>query len=154
MTLGEAKDVGALIGAAIALLAFVRGVIEYGHQGAQKRAAHFLEMRKRLKDDLRFAEICALLEDDDPKLADIPFKERRDLLGLFEEVALLVNSGLIRVPVAHYMFGYYVIRCWESNHFWRDVNRDSIYWTLFQDFVVRMKTCETGFRFDRRHMRF
>lgn len=154
MTLGEAKDVGALIGAAIALLALVRGLIEFRQQGAQKRAVHFLEMRKRLKEDTDFAEICALLEVDDRKLLEVPFKARRDLLGLFEEVALLVNSGLIRVPVAHYMFGYYAIRCWDSVHFWCDVNRDSDYWTLFRDFVIRMKACETTFRFDRRRMRF
>ena len=32
-------------------------------------------------------ELCALLETDDPKLKDVPFKEKRDLLAFFEEVA-------------------------------------------------------------------
>jgi hypothetical protein len=102
-------------------------------------------MRYRLKDSAVFQEICALLEADDQKLDEVPFKDKRDLLGFFEEVALMMNSGLIRKNVAHYMFGYYAIRCWESEHFWSNVNRESIYWALFRDFATTMKTMEKTF---------
>ena len=134
MSLEEAKFLVTLAGFILALVTLLKGILEYSRQGAQKRAEHFLEMRKRLKENKLFKEICALLEGDSPQLREVPFKEKRDLLGFFEEVALMVNSGLIRKEVAHYMFGYYAIRCWESDHFWNDVNRGSIYWRVFKEF--------------------
>ena len=146
----SAKDIAVIAGAAIALMTLVKGVVEYGRQGAQKRAEHFIEMRKRLKENDSFKEMCALLENDDAKLLEMPFREKRDLLGFFEEVALMMNSRLIRPAVAHYMFGYYAIRCWHSQNFWSDVNRHSYYWTLFADFVKRMEAQEAGFKFRRR----
>jgi hypothetical protein len=154
MTLAEAKDLGAVLGAVLALAALVTGVVEYGHQGAQRRAEHFLEMRKRLKENSTFKEMCALLEVNDPKLLEVPFKEKRDLVGFFEEVALLLNSGLLRLAVTHYMFGYYAILCWESDDFWSGLSRESDYWALFRDFVARMKTVENSFIFRRRVFRF
>jgi hypothetical protein len=45
-------------------------------------------------------------------------KKAEYFLGFFEEVALMMNSGLIRKEVAHYMFGYYAIHCWDSKNFW------------------------------------
>jgi hypothetical protein len=111
MALSDIKDVATIVGAVIALLALIKGLVEYIKQGAQKRAEHFLTMRKRLKENDVFKHICELLEMDDPELINVPFKDKRDFLGLFEEVAIGMNSGLIRLAVAHYMFGYYAIRC-------------------------------------------
>ncbi|MBA2491984.1 MAG: hypothetical protein H0V34_09855 [Gammaproteobacteria bacterium] len=154
LSLSEWKDVAAVVGVAIALGTLLKGVIEYSHQDAQKRAEHFLNMRKRLKDNSTLEELCALLEVDDPKLVDVPFKDKRSLLGFFEEISLMMNSGLIRKAVAHYMFGYYAIRCWDSKHFWCDIEKNSIYWTVFREFVEDMKSMEKHFSFNRRHFRF
>jgi hypothetical protein len=76
---------------------------------------------------------------------DLNSKRTTTSSSLFEEVTLLMNSGLIRKPVAHYMFGYYAIRCWESENFWSDVNRDSPYWAALRTFVDEMKNVEDGF---------
>lgn len=57
-------------------------------------------------------------------------------------------------PVSHYMFGYYALRCWESQHFWADVNRDSSYWALFRDFVEQMKQAEDSFKYERERFTF
>ena len=154
MSLTDAKDIATILGVVAALVTLVKGVIEYVHQGAQKRVERFTAMRQRFKDDPAFKEMCDLLETDDPRLAEIPFKDKRDLLGFFEEVALMLNSKLIQPAVAHYMFGYYALRCAESKNFWSDVNRASPYWALFNDFVARMKKVEEGFVFKRRALRF
>lgn len=165
MDWSQAKDVATVIGGLaavfgglIALVTFVKSVLEYVNQGVQKRAEHFIEMRRRLKENETFKQLCALLETDDPALAAIPFADKRDFLGFFEEVALMLNSGLIRKEVVHYMFGYYALRCWESEHFWQNgnhgVNRDSIYWSLFRDFTQRMQEAEREYRYTRRRFRF
>lgn len=154
MTLTNIRDVATIFGVVIALLALIKGLVEYIKQGSQKRAEHFLTIRKRLKENDVFKHICVLLETDDPELINVPFKDKRDFLGLFEEVAIGMNSGLIKLSVAHYMFGYYAIRCWESQYFWKDVNRDSIYWIVFKDFVKQMKEIEEAFQFKRRKFKF
>jgi hypothetical protein len=48
-----------------------------------------------------------------------------------------LNLGIIRREVAHYMFGYYAIRCWDSDASWHGVNRNSPYWSLFKNFASR-----------------
>lgn len=151
---GAWESIATIVGAILALVALIMGVIEYAHQGAQKRAEHFITMRKRLKESVFYEEICALIEIDDEGLRGTPFKDKRTFLGLFEEVAIMMNSGLIRKQVAHYMFGYYAIRCWESANFWHGVNRDSFYWSVFRDFAAQMKELERGYSFKRRNYRF
>jgi hypothetical protein len=129
------------VGRLIALAGLAKALLEYTQQGRQKRAEQFFALRRRMKDSSEFRRIAGLL--DDPRgaeeLAPVPFVEKRDYLGLFEEVALVVNSGLITPEVAHYMFGYYAIRCWENEAFWVGVNRDSLYWSVFADFARQME---------------
>lgn len=149
-----ATDIAAIIGAAIALMTLVKGLAEYRRQGAQGRVERFIEIRRRLKEDEIFRKIAELVEVDSPKLKEMPFQDKRDYLGLLEEVALQLNSGLIRKEVAHYMFGYYAIRCWKSRYFWSSVNRDSYYWALFRDFVSEMQKVENSSKFNRRKFRF
>jgi len=150
MTLSDAKDLATILGVAIALVTVIKGVFEFTQQGAQKRAEQFTAMRRHFKEDQSFKEICDLLETDDPKLREISFKDKRDFLGFFEEIALMFNSGVIRLGVAHYMFGYYAIRCWASENFWSSVNRNSPYWSLFKDFAAVMKTVEGDLALGRR----
>ena len=154
MDLTKLKDIATIIGVAVGLFALVKGIFEYKRQGAQKRAEHFLQMRKRLKENETFKKIAGLLETDDNKLISIPFKEKRDYLGLFEEVAIMMNSNLIKKEVAHYMFGYYAIKCWDSDNFWNGVNRDSIYWKVFENFVYKMKYIERNYSFSMENYKF
>ena len=148
------KDIAIIAGGIVALLTFIHAILEYTRQGAQKRAEQFVTLRRRLKENPAFSTITALLYDDHVDLRTHSPQDKRDYLGLLEEVALLLNSRLIRPDVAHYMFGYYVVRCSESVNFWENIERDSIYWTLFHDFARRMKAEESRFRYRRRKLRF
>ncbi len=147
-------EIATVTGVIVSLLTLLQSANEYIRQGAIKRAEHFIEIRKRLKENATFKMIADLTERNDPELMKIPFKDKRDYLGLFEEVAIAMNSGLIRKHVAHYMFGYYAIRCWESTNFWSDVNRNSFYWTLFKDFAEQMKKIEAKFKYRRKNYVF
>jgi hypothetical protein len=138
LTFSQVVQLGTLLGALVALAALIMGLIEYQRQAALKRADHFLSLRQRLKENDSFKEICNLLDQEDPTLADYPFKEKRDFLGLFEEVALALNSGLIRPYVAHYMFGYYAILCWE------DVARWSANVALLELLTITLGASETS----------
>lgn len=152
--LSQTKDLAIILAGIIALFGFINGLLEYTRQGSQNRAQQFVEMRRRFMENATFREICNLLATDDPRLQDMAYQEKRNFGGFLEELALMVNAGVLRIEVAHYMFGYYAIQCWESENFWSNLDRNSIYWSLFRDFVRQLKECETNFRFDRKRLRF
>jgi hypothetical protein len=141
----------AAVGVAAALFTFVKALFEYSKQNRQKRAEHFSYLRRRLKDNPSFSHICELLEYDDSELRTTPYAQKRDFLGFFQELAILVNSKLVRIEVAHYMFGYYALRCWNSSHFWRNeegqwMNKEDRHWRLFDHFAKRLEAIEKNFK--------
>jgi hypothetical protein len=149
VTLSDAKDLAEIAGVVVAVITLIKGVYEYTKQAAQNRAEHFIQMRDRYDG---FLDVCTLLEtdgDDGPaheELCRMPFERKRDFLGFYEEIALMMQSGLIKREVAHYMFGYYAIRCWESTAFWdapdSRLNRGSCYWGVFRAFAEEMAKME------------
>ncbi len=143
-------DLAPAISAIVASLAFalavvtaVRAYSECVHQNALKRFEKFQEMRKLFVQSNAIQNICGLLEDGDAQLRTIDYKDKEEFLRLYEQVALMHNSKLLTDEVAHYMFGYYAICCYESRDFWHGINRDGYYWSLFIDFAKRMKRMET-----------
>ena len=150
MNLNSVKDyvavVGGVVGGIVALATLLRSLAEYRKQGAQKRAEQFLNLRDRYAG---FADLFPLLESDASELEGQLYERKVAFLGFHEELALLVNSDLLKEEVAHYMFGYYAMRCWESDKFWSDLNRDSIYWAAFGDFAKRMELVEKNFVYTR-----
>lgn len=139
MDLSIAKDIAIVLGTVVALVTFFSGTWEYVRQGHQHRAQHFVQMRRRFLETPQYREILDLLAKDDPALASISVQEKRNFVGFLEEVALMVNSGLIRQDVAHYMFGYYVLLCQRSEPFWDGLDRTSQYWSLFRQFAADME---------------
>ena len=154
MMITALKDFSIIIGGLITIIAFANGLLEYRRQGAQKRVEHFTLLRRRLKENHIFKEICALMFANDPRLADVNAQDKRDFIGLLEEVALMANSGLIRPELAHYMFGYYTVKCMESEDFWANLTLDETYWKLFHDFAKDMKAKESSHTYDRKKLRF
>jgi hypothetical protein len=126
---------------------------------AEKSAEYFLGRRQRTKSNEPLTRICTLLDQEssagtvenqqlEKQLAEVPFEDKRTFLGLFEEVAVLVNSGFIPVEIAHYMFGYYALLCDQSLGFWLGdmaPSKTSSYWIVFFDFADRMREVQGGF---------
>ena len=151
MELGAIKDL-TLIGSSLtAAITIIFGFFQYRRNMALQRAEQFSAMRRRRESSTTMNKLAELLEDDDISLRSIPWNEKIELLGFYEDVALMVNSGLMKKHVAHYMFSYYALRCWESKNFWHEVNRESHYWALFRDFVSEMKTIENSFEYKRKY---
>jgi hypothetical protein len=148
------KDTGGVIlvaiAAATALIAvatFVKGVLEYRGQGKQKRLERFLEVRKRFKESGPFMEIFGLLEQDPGSLLKDQYTLRKtELLGFFEEVAVLMYNGVFSRSMTHYMFGYYALKCWDSEEFWSSEDRHSSYWVVFRKFCDDMKAEERALK--------
>lgn len=154
LSAGGVTAIVGVIGATVAIATLVKAVLEYSQQGRQRRADHFFELRRRLKDNDDFALVAELIDQtyaEEPlaneareQLRELPFRVKRDYLGLFEEIAMAMNTGLIKPAVAHYMFGYYALLCWESDDFWFDVNRLSHYWSLSRISANRWRASKPG----------
>jgi hypothetical protein len=56
------------------------------------------------------------------------------------------ESGLIRTSVAHYMFGFFCVRCLVIPEFWNNIEegKRSYYWSLFIRFANLMRDVETA----------
>ena len=142
------KDAATLIGSAVALFTLFKSMLEYKKQGTLKRAELFFQMEERYT---KFLYLFALLDhQDDEKICDqlksLPFEKKLDFLGFYEELAMMVESGLIRRAVAHYMYGYYAIACWDSVAFWNEEDRDDPYWRLFKNFVEQSRAHRIALR--------
>jgi len=136
------KNWAIIAGGIVGLITFFTGVLEYVRQGRQHRAQNFVQMRRRFLETPQYREILDMLATDDPKLREASVQEKRNFVGFLEEVALMVNSRLIRREVAHYMFGYYVLLTAKSEHFWENLDRGGRYWTVFRSFASDMAQLE------------
>jgi hypothetical protein len=136
----EIKNTVILVGAVVGILGFAKGLYEYSKQTALKRAENYLKLREKYKESSRFKDLFEMLETDDEKLRDIPYEKKQDFLGFYEDIALFMNSGMLKPEVAHYMFSYHAIKCSQSKNFWshEHINKTSPYWGLFNDFVAQM----------------
>lgn len=146
----HASDVATTISVVVGLTTLIAGLISYRRQCAQHRGELLIRMRERFEGNESFKRICVLLETDHADLAQVPYKDKRELLGFFEEIALMLNSGFVRPEVARYMFGYYAMKCYESKNFCiitdlgkpSKINFDGVYWKLFKGIVAAMKEGE------------
>lgn len=143
MDLALLKDISIIVAGVIAFLTLWHGLIQYARQGHATRASQFVQMRRRFLEDATFKEILNRIAENDPSVAEMPIQDRRNLVGFLEEVALLVNSNLIKPDVAHYMFGYYVLLIDENEHFWTGLQKDSEYWTVFRSLASKMRQPRT-----------
>ncbi len=137
-TLDQVKDWSIIGAGVVALTTFLSGFVEYARQNHARRAEQFVLMRRRFLEDPLFREILNYLAMDDDRLCSVSIQDRRNFIGFLEEVALMVNSRMIRADVAMYMFGYYVRLADRSVHLWHELDKESVYWTVFRDYARRL----------------
>lgn len=135
MDLSNVKDISIIVAGVVAFVGLFSSYLEYRRRGRQERGQHFIEMRRRFLEDPSFREILNLLATDDPKLNQVSVQERRNFIGFFEEIALMVNSKLLSTDVAFYMFGHYVCLANSSIHLWEGLDPKSRYWAVFRQFA-------------------
>lgn len=152
ISLDTFRNLAIIAGTIFAGLTLWKALIEYSRQGVQKRAEFFFSLNRRLSENNEFVRILQLLEFDNPEVEAVSFGVKRELLGLFEEVAVLLNSGLINEDVALHFFGYYALDCWDNELFCRDLERDGPEWIVLRKFVGRMRSAKL--KVDRSSFRF
>jgi hypothetical protein len=140
------------VGVAATAVGLLMGYLEYLRQGRQRRAEKYFEL---VREFAKFDEVLDLLRTDSPRLRKLKPWQRERFLGFYEDLALLIHSGLIQEHLAFYTFGYWLEKAWNSKNFWQDPrNREDGYWFLLRQLHFRMKQREAGFlAFIREHNR-
>lgn len=165
MSLGDLINIATVIGAIIALFSFIKGIIEYKKQGSQKRAEYFNNIHMNFIENDVCKNINELLRNDSEELIYVSSSDKRSFLGYFEEIALLMNSNIIKKEIVHYSFGAYIIRCCKSKYFWiiadkdnktepKKIDKNNIHWSLFLDFAKTMEQMEEEFKFNKEKYKF
>lgn len=131
-------------------IGLLMGYLEYLRQGRQRRAEKYFELVRQFA---QFDDILDQLRTDSPRLKKLKPAQRERFLGFYEDLALLVHSGLIQEHLAFYAFGYWLDKVWESKHFWEDErNKEDSYWFLLRQLRFRMQAREGDFvAFLKRH---
>ena len=167
MTFNDYVNIATIIGVIIALLASIKGLIEYRRNNTRKIAERFIKMRIRFKEHPTFKKIYPLLtNDDDPEWKSISYQERGDFIAFFEELALMMFSRLIRKEIVYYMFGWYILKvkkCEKNLLNYKEGNGDkekklnileSNHWALFRDLLKLMEDMEKTYEYKRKDLRF
>jgi hypothetical protein len=141
----NAAGVTAIVGVIALIVTVIRAALEYSKQNLLARYEKYGELSKDWSDDKDIQEIIVLLEDDPHgKLAKIHFSKKEAFVGYYEEIALMVESGLLKRRIAYYMFGYHTILCYENKSFWtNDMELEGPYWSLFRRFAEQMKKIDS-----------
>src|SRR5882724_3213213 len=122
---------------AVTALGLVMGYLEYLRQGRQRRAEKYFEMVREFE---KYGKILDLLRTDSPRLRKLKHFQREEFLGFYEDLALMLHSGLIQEHLAFYAFGYWLDKVWNSKHFWQDPkNKENGYWFLLRQLQFRMQ---------------
>ena len=134
------NDVLLLLTIVATLLGIFKGLQEYIKQGKEKRAQTFFELEKEFFDKEITRKICKFLETDSVELKNISYEEKIKFLGFFEKIAFLINSDLLKEEISAYVYGFYIIKCFDSENFWdADLDKDSPYWKLFHKLSDQMR---------------
>jgi hypothetical protein len=132
------------VGIAATAVGLVMGFFEYRRQGRHRRAEKYFELVKEFE---KFDEILDLLRNDSPKLKKLRASQRERFLNFYEDLALMLNSGLIQEHLALYSFGYWLQKAWDSKHFWHDPqNKENGYWFLSRQLHFRFLARQKGFQ--------
>jgi hypothetical protein len=141
----SAAGIMAVVAVVTFLVTNIRSFIEYAKENSLKRFEKYTELAGNWAEDKNIQTIIKLL-DDDPKhkLRSLPFEKKRAFIEFYEDIAVMRYSGLLKKRIAYYMFGFYTIRCNESDDFWLNIEgeKDKHYWSLFKRFANEMKQIE------------
>jgi hypothetical protein len=134
------SDLAIFFGFIATAVSFLKGVYEYIRQGNEKRALNFFKLEHEFFSNQSNILICKLIEDDSSDLLNVSYEDKIKFLGFIEQIALLVNSKLLSLEVASYVYGYYVLKCNDSVNFWSDdMDKSSEFWNLFFSFSKKIE---------------
>jgi hypothetical protein len=122
------------IGTGVALIGGIKALFEYKKKVALDGFQMLIKMQSDFHSNPSFCRIRNEF-DGASNFQAIPRAERAEYATFFEDIALLRRSNLLSPELAFYMFGFEARRCWNSDSFWADMDRDDKWWGVLRSFV-------------------
>ena len=137
-SLSDFKDIFTIVGVIVSTALFFLAYRQYGKAEKQKKAEHFFKLREKYNTNKDFRKIREIIDCNDTENKEISLDAKREFFGFYEEIAIMVNSKLIKEELAFYMFGYYAIKYDEIDDFKSYIDEEKEYWIIFSDFAQKM----------------
>ncbi|MGA8699420.1 MAG: hypothetical protein WB689_37455 [Xanthobacteraceae bacterium] len=129
--------------------AFLRAMYVYGQQKHRdhelaeasdrlKRFEKFQDMQRRFREDKSIARVLRFLYPDQypDQQANVSKADKFVFMGFYEEIAIMINSGLISPDLAYWTIGLDAANFYEIEPAFRDDRT----WTLFNSFARKVAT--------------
>jgi len=123
-----------LLGVIIATISFIIALKQYIDGNRFKKAAFFMDLRRRFKENADFRMIREMIETGEIA-EDLNITLIYDYAGFFEELQIAINSGYIKSEMVYYLFGHYIISFDNANL----INREAPLWAAFNQLVQDMR---------------
>lgn len=135
-----AKDIFAIAGGIIGLLAFVKGVMELVHSNAIRRYEKFHQMSVRFDENEDIQKVCTLLHGSNYSVGTLTRQQKEVFICFLEEIYFMINSGIMKRDLALYTFGYYGKMAFDSEQFWQGLNKSEAFYVHFLEFCRLAKS--------------
>lgn len=150
LTIEIIANIVTIFSSIIAIITIIIAYLEYQRIKKQSIFDTFFKLHDKFLDNNDFNTICDYLEFEAENPDFDGFKEispykRYKFLSFFEELELILQKNVMDQKIVFDFFGYYIIKCYESNKFWECINRKSIYWNNITHFYKIMKSMEKDY---------
>jgi hypothetical protein len=139
MESGSLKVFIEMVSTVVAVLALVKGVIEFVRLNAIRRYEKFHEMSVRFDENADIQKVCTVLEGSDNVEGALRMHEKEVFICFLEEIYFMMNSGIMKRDLALYTFGYYGRLAVESTEFCQGLSRGEAFHTQFLEFCSLAK---------------
>lgn len=133
----------------IAFIALVFTIVEYIKYKKRFRVEILCKFNERYQKDNEIKCVTEFLEKlEDGKSDKIPDVHELEMyMRFYEELYFLIKSGAMRMGVAYYMFGHYVM-IFDDNkrELPKDLHYDAEYWEIFRSMVDELRNFEKQHR--------
>jgi hypothetical protein len=134
----------------VAVGTLVKAVVEFRLQNRLKRFEKYQQMNRFYTDDPTLTALRDALRTGGEVLATYDVIEKYKFMAFYEDIAMMCQSGLMRMEVAAYLFGYDARQASNLPEFVANLGdiRSDQNWALFWSFCGRLDAYVA--RFDRR----
>jgi hypothetical protein len=131
----------------VAVGTFVKAVAEFRLQNRLKRFEKYQEMNKLYNESPNLTAFRDALRMGGDILANYDVIEKYKFMAFYEDIAMMCQSGLMRIEVAAYLFGYDAREASGRPEFVANLDdvRNDPNWTLFWNFCNRLDACIAAF---------
>jgi len=143
------RSLVAMASAIIALLVFIKGVIEFAHLNTIRRYEKFHDMSVRFDKNRKIQAVCKLLHGTSPP-SSLSKQDKEVFICFLEEIYFMMNTPgwflrmfsrrIMNPDLALYTFGYYARLARDNNQFWQGLDRNEPLYAHFLEFC-RLASC-------------